>query len=174
MTESKYIVDIFQDIVDQINDEITCYYLFGHPQEVVNTLSEWTKDPSKKFERFPLICLFQDFEEVKGVHQAINSKVTLNMVICMNTLPSYKSSERYTNTFKPVIYPLYDHLIMKIEDSYYFAGVGSGLVPHTKIDRVFWGKNGLYGNTANHFNDYIDAIEIQNLELEILNHSNNC
>jgi hypothetical protein len=169
MTASKYIVDIIEDVVDTMS--LTCYYLYGHPVEVVNTLSEWSKHPAKKVEKFPLIILMQDFEERKGTAQGINSEVSLNIVIATNTLNSYKSVDRYTNTFKAILYPLYDEFIDRVKLSGYFK---DELLQHVKIDRVYWGKSGLYGNTGNTFNDYIDAIEIQNLELKILNNFKNC
>jgi len=49
----------------------------------------------------------------------------------------------------------------------WFKEVGFGLVPHDKIDRLFWGRSGLYGNEGNIFNDHLDAIEIQNLSLSL-------
>jgi hypothetical protein len=174
MTASKYIVDIIGNVVASIRTGETPYYLYGHPIEVVNTLSEWTKSPTLKMKKFPLIVLFQDFEEQKGKHQSINSSVSLNMVICMNTLPSYKSHDRYDATFKTVLYPLYDLFISKLATCGYFHNASESLISHVKIDRVFWGKSGLNGNTANAFNDYIDAIEIKNLDLDILNQFKNC
>jgi len=172
MTTSKYIVDIIGDIVTTMRGNgATPYYLYGHPLEVVNTLTEWTKHPVKKFAKFPIIILMQDFEERKGVEQGVNSSVSLNLVICMNTKPEYKSADRYVNTFKPVLYPLYDSFIDTIITSGYFKNVSHGVVQHTKIDRVFYGNE---GNTANQFNDRIDAIEIRNLELDILNNFKNC
>jgi hypothetical protein len=43
------------------------------------------------------------------------------------------------------------------------------LFEHQKYDRLYWGKQGLYGNSGNIFNDFIDAIEINELKFEILN-----
>lgn len=174
MRQAKYIVDVIGEIVEKVNETIPCYYLYGHPQEIVNTLSEWTKDETKKFSKFPLICLFQDFEESKGENAMINSKVSLNIVICTATEPGYKSEDRYTNTFKTILYPIYNLFMDRLAYSGMILNADPALISHTKIDRVFWGKAGLYGNTSNMFNDYIDAIELQNLELEILNNFKQC
>jgi hypothetical protein len=178
MKESKYIVDIIGQIVESIRGTYdppaglpngSPFYLYGHPLEVINTLSEWTKNPTKKFQKFPLIILFTDIEESKGLHQGINSEVKLEVIICTATKPEYKSTERTEITFKPVLYPLYDLFIAELANSGYFME-SNDLVPHTMTPRYYWGKSGLYGNTANMFNDYIDAIEIKNLQLTILNH----
>jgi hypothetical protein len=38
---------------------------------------------------------------------------------------------------------------------------------HDMIERFYWGREGIYNNAGNVFNDYIDAIEIRNLDLKI-------
>jgi len=50
-------------------------------------------------------------------------------------------------------------------DIYY--GTQKRSVEHTPINRLYWGKNGLYGNTGNVFSYYIDAIEIKDLVFKI-------
>jgi len=103
-----------------------------------------------------------------GKNQAVPSAVDdLNIIIAVNTSPDYTSENRYDNSFRTTLYPLYDLLIKHIVKSKWFINVDPGLVPHNKIDRLYWGRNGLYNNESNVFNDYIDAIEIQNLSLEL-------
>lgn len=175
-----YVVDIFETFVDAVRADYTPtgydteapFYMYGHPLEIVNILKHKEKG-SFKFKKYPLIALFQDFEERKGENQAINTSVSLNIIIAVNTSNKYISSERYTNTFKEVLYPLYNLLIEKIASSPYVQSV-EGIIPHTKIDRVYWGKQGLYGSEGNIFDDYIDAIEIQGLELDLYNNVKIC
>lgn len=174
---APYWVDIFSDIVDNIRNDSDLpsglavdapYYMYGHPLEVINTLSEKDRNDEWKFKKYPIIALFQDFTETLGEHQATQSAVEdLNIVIATNTSQTYTSEQRYTNTFKPVLYPLYNLLIKHIENIKWFRNIDPGLVPHQKIDRLFWGRSGLYGNEGNVFNDHIDAIEIRNLSLEL-------
>jgi hypothetical protein len=125
-------------------------------------------DVSAKAEIFPAICLMMDFEEERNV-DGYDAKATLSMVIMVSTNPAYISEDRYAANFIPTLYPLYDLFIEKLEASTELAvEKGSDELPlHTKIDRLYWGKEGLYGNTANIFNDYIDAIEIKDLTLKI-------
>ena len=173
---APYWVDVFEDIVTDVRtdadkpvslDTDEPFYMHGHPLEIINTLSMKDKNDVHKFNKFPLITLFQDFTEVIGENQAIRSSAELNIVIAMNTSQDYLAEERYDNTLRTVLYPLYDLLIKHIEQSGWFKDVGPGLVPHDKIDRLYWGRSGLYGNEGNIFNDYIDAIEIRNLQLEL-------
>lgn len=174
---APYWVDIIEEIVTSVRDDTDKpaaldtdepFYMYGHPLEIINTLSKKDRHDVQKYNKYPIIALFQDFTETMGEHQAVQSSVQdLNIIIAVNTSPDYVSSERYTNTFKTVLYPLYNLLIKHIVKSKWFRNIDPGLVPHTKIDRVYWGRSGLYGNEGNVFNDHIDAIEIQDLSLEL-------
>ena len=172
-------VDIFDEIVTSVRNDTdkpgvgviqaaSPYYMFGHPKEIINMLLKKDKHDVQKYNKYPLIALFQDFTEGIGEDQFVSSSVDdLNLVIVMNTSQDYTAKNRYDNTFRTVLYPLYDLLIKHIEQSGWFKDVGPGLVPHDKIDRLYWGRSGLYGNEANIANDFIDAIEIQNLQLNM-------
>ena len=169
-------VDVFDEIVTNVRtdtdkpvalDTDEPFYMFGHPKEIINTLSLKDKNDVQKFNKYPLIALFQDFTETVGEDQTIRSSAELNLVIVMNTSQDYTAENRYDNTFRTVLYPLYDLLIKHIEQSGWFKDVDPGLVSHDKIDRLYWGRSGLYGNEGNIFNDFIDAIEIQNLQLDM-------
>lgn len=173
---APYWVDIIDEIVTDVRNDTNKpvaldsdepFYMYGHPLEIINTLSQKDKHDTQKFNKFPLIALFQDFTETMGANQAVQSSAELNIIIAVNTSPNYTSEDRYTNTFKTVLYPLYDLFIKHIVKSKWFANVDPGLVPHNKTDRLYWGRSGLYGNDANIFNDHIDAIEIENLSLEL-------
>lgn len=173
MIEAKYIVDIMSAVVDLVRaaydvDNLEPFFMYGHPTEIRNTLLEKEKNSTLKFQKYPLIALYQDFEERRGENMVIDATVSLNMLIATTTKPEYKSADRYIATFKTVLYPIYNILMEKLVSSGYFRNLSCGLVSHTKIDRVYWGKKGLYGNEGNQFTDFIDAIEIQNLDLEIL------
>lgn len=182
MSDAVYIVDIIGSIVDDVRADYTPpsgynesapFYMYGHPLEIIQTLSQKDKHSTLKYQKYPLIALFQDFEERKGASQAVNSDVSLNIVIAVNTDKNYRSDQRYTNTFKTILYPLYNLFLEKIAASNHF-GVTEGNISHTKTDRVYWGKQGLYGNEGNIFNDYLDAIELTNLELSIFNNVKIC
>jgi len=172
---APYWVDIFDEIVTDVRNDADnpCddtdepFYMHGHPLEIINTLAEKDQHKTHKFNKYPLIALMQDFTEEIGESQTIQGSVMLNIIIATQTKVEWKSAERYTNTFRTVLYPLYDLLIKHIIACGWFKEVGFGLVPHDKIDRLFWGRSGLYGNEGNIFNDHLDAIEIQNLSLSL-------
>ncbi|MCK4824574.1 hypothetical protein KA005_52970 [bacterium] len=169
---SIYWVDIIKAIVDDVRADAGLsndapYYMFGHPLEIINTLSMKDKSDNFKYKKYPLIALFQDFTESYGDNAFIKSEVSLNIAIITNSSQNYIASERYDNNFRVTLQPLYELLIEKLVSSKQFLEIDIGLVPHDKTDRLFWGAQGLYGNEGNIFNDYIDAIEIDNLELKL-------
>lgn len=147
-----------------------CQYLFGHRLDINNQLLRQQGNKDKKEQRYPLIALFLDIEEpvIKGV---INYK--LNLVIVAKTSPNDSAVQRYqdTKTFKTVLYPLYNAFMGSLSDSGLFMWPEVADRPkHSKIDRPFWGKAvtdelGVKQTDANIFNDFLDAIQIKNLEI---------
>ena len=142
------------------------HYEHGHPLEIIKTLQAMTADPASQAGKFPLLALFQDYEEKRGTKMGMYD-VSLHLIIATLTDPNYMAADRMTSTFIPVLYPIYDGLMDAIARSGYFRQTTKDLISHSKTDRMYWGKSGLYGNEGNVFNDYIDAIEIQNLQLTI-------
>ncbi|RZK45850.1 MAG: hypothetical protein EOO97_00410, partial [Pedobacter sp.] len=49
------------DQLQQADSQITgLHYMYGHPKEILNTLTDYSKGSTTKFDRFPLVALFQD------------------------------------------------------------------------------------------------------------------
>lgn len=173
MIEKVYTEEI-ENIVNLLNDVVTnvaaeygsdVFYQHGHPLEIVNTLRERSADSTLKFKKFPLIALLEDFtaESRTGVFKA-TAKV--DVLIITDTDKQYKATERYINSFDAILTPLYD-LFMKHLKAQKNVHVQHRTIPHQKINHLYWGQKGLYNNTGNIFDDYIDAIEIKGLDLKI-------
>lgn len=162
--QHPYIVDMFGTIVANVTTNLgyPVNYLYGHPIEIISQLQEMSKGANKA-NRFPVVCLFQDFDEKKGAGQL--TEVSLNIIIANMTKPDYVAPQRYAKNFKPYLYPIYDELLYQISNT--FAVADMSMIEHTKTDRLFWGKSALYGNEGNTFNDFLDAIELTNLKLSL-------
>lgn len=164
-----FIVDEMAAVVAKVNTALApmvIYYMYGHPKEIVGRLQEKAKSTTKKDTAFPLICLLTDIPEEHGP-AGFYSEVKLNIIICTSTQQNFRSEERTTSNFKPILYPIKDELLKQVARYPQFGPARE--LNYRSIDRYFWGKNGLYGSEGNIFNDYIDAIEIQNLQITILN-----
>jgi hypothetical protein len=132
----------------------------------LETLKQKDKSQTYRFQKYPLIALFQDFAEVKGPI-GFEREVNLHLIIAKGTKSEYKAKDRYEHNFKPFLYPVYESLLEEINREKRFQTYGSNRIEHTKWDRLFWGRNGLFGNQSNVFNDFLDVIEIKNLKLKI-------
>ena len=159
----------FEDIFDLVAADIltdlskVIYYDYGHPLEIVNTLAEKTNNSDWKAKKYPLIMLFQDFKEYS--HKDYEYEIKhLTIMIVTYTDPSFKAKDRYANTIVPTLYPIYESLLKHLETSTLIDWDGS----KEKIDHVNWGKEGIFGSTANIFNDYLDAIQIDLKDIKVI------
>lgn len=143
--------------------EVILGFHHGHLLEIVNTFKEAVTNVTYRHEMFPAICLLHDFPEV--YNEKDERDVTLNVLILTDTDKKFKAADRYTYSFDAILSPLYEKFKAGLIRS---TAIGGNYHPHTKYDRLYWGREGLYNNTGNLFNDFIDAIEMENLKLRIL------
>ncbi len=174
MAEDRYIYDQFRKIAASAAGlaRINLLYLYGDPREIIQNLREITRDPIQLVQKYPLLALFTDIEQRQGEIPGIESKVRLNFIIAMLTTANYSSEERIELNFKPTLYPLFDAIMESIFRSGFYQLQSAQSIPRVKYDRLFWGRNGLYLEEGNVFEDLIDCIEVQNLELSIINKTN--
>lgn len=188
ITQPVYIVDIVGQVVQKVQAEVLAIikanelaalgvtginqinYQYGHFRELIQTMAQWDTDPSLRTQKYPLIYLVQDFKEARGKGAGVYADVSLNIIICHQTDPTYKVTDRMTNVFKPVLYPIYYSLIKQLTKNNLTFAVSPDLVPHDKWDRSYWGTLQLNTGGSDHklaLNDFVDAIDIQNLQLKI-------
>lgn len=175
--------DIFEQIVNEVSEEVTPYlktvnpdiqrvhFMAAHPLEITNRLTNKDKN-GLYLEKYPLIGVFHDFKEQMGRQIGEYAKVSPRIIIANNTSSEFISNQRYEKNFKPILYPIYESFLKQITLAKkgkwkYFNMYGEGSIRHDKTDRLFWGTSTAYANTANIFNDYLDCIDIENLELSI-------
>ena len=179
MKKTFIIVDVFRDIVGKVSDAVlaelqvfdpkitSVRYEHGHPLEIIETLGQLGAAPSSKFNRYPIVALFQDFPEDVSDVPGIDREITVQMIIARGTTPTLKASARYDKNFRPVLYPVYFELLKQISKSPAFTVKSETQIKHRKFDRLFWGRDGLYGNSKNVFNDWLDCIELKELKLKV-------
>lgn len=168
MSKPVYIVEEIKSCVDRtrVRYKKDLFYMYGHPLEIVNRLQVLSTSKTKQLQQFPLIALFTDIPLVVNT-TGIYGTANLKLIIATSTKPEYSSEERLENTFKKILYPIQDIFLDEVYKHRQFTYELD--LAYTTTDRFFWGKTGLYGNEGNMFNDYIDAIEISNLIVNIKN-----
>jgi len=162
-------VDRIGDVVEQVrlaydSEAEEPYYMYGHPLEIFNILSKKSESETFKYSKYPLIALFQDFQEKVNLSGTTVEDVTL--VIMTETSPNYNATNRYTNTFTPTLIPIYDLLIKYLKQSNLV--VSDDDYEHTKIDRLYWGTGDEFGNSLRIGNDALDAIVVSGLNLRVM------
>jgi hypothetical protein len=136
------------------------YYIYGTRMEIIKRLTEMDKDETRMFKKYPLVALAMDIPE-RGVDGVI--EFNLNIAFLNLTEKNYPVRDRYTNIFKPVLYPLYKQFKEQFGNVGLFMWQGDQeSPPHQKFDRPYWGTQNSEGNTANKMNDPLDAIELIN------------
>lgn len=142
------------------------YYTYGHRLEIANKLKAKDGLVGVKDEKYPLIALRLDTEEIMGEGFP---KQDLNLIIATITKKQYNAEQRYANVFKPILQPLYLSFIEALRESGLFTWPNLQDFPaHVKVDRPYWGTPDPEGNVKNLFDDPIDAIEIIGLKINSL------
>jgi hypothetical protein len=181
--DSKPLVYVFRDIVQSVSDdilpgmkdqlccEIKCSdinYQFGSWIEFCNKMNEWSMAPEYREQKFPCVFLVEDFQIINSAADDFNS-CTVDIFILAATKQEYDSFQRQEYVFNMVLEPIYQALM----DAIFTCGDFNILdvnrdIPHVKINRKFLGKQAIsIGKEGLKLNDYVDAIQLQNLKLKL-------
>ena len=165
---SLVIVDIIGECVGFVSSDLTpaltaydsnitnVNYLYGPPKEMINTLTDWTKLNGKDKDKYPVVMLFQSFQET--VTDVTIDAANVRIIIARrNSDPKLKAKQRYQNNFIPILYPVYEALLKQL--TLHDQISTNGFIDHIKIDWPFWGGDDQ--QTANPFNDKVDIIELK-------------
>lgn len=180
-----YIVDIFQEVVMAtaakvlntiIQNETAALqsstitginFQKGHKAELIETLLQMDRSPEYQAKKYPLVYLVQDFTEQRGRQAGVYAETFLQVLICHRTQPDRKVDDRYSQVFKPVLYPIYYELLQQLAQHKLVVTGDADALRHDKTDRVYWGRQRAGGpNDANQLTDFVDAIELNNLNIK--------
>lgn len=165
-----YIVEQMAEIVTRVNTALaaknfgkTVYYMYGHPKEITTRLQELSNSPTEKDKKFPLVILFTDIEIDKSIPGFFGS-AALRMLVCNITEPIYTAERRTANNFKPVLHPIKTELLKQVSVYEHFTYEGE--LQYKETDMYFYGSQ---FNDQNIFNDYIDAVQLRDIRVNIKN-----
>ncbi len=170
MAQGYYISDILQEVVNQMSLELKykVHFQFGHPLEIIENLKRLTTATQNDDKKYPLVALLTDFEEKRELINTnpFDYESDLNILIITVTDKNYLASDRLEKSFKKLLHPIYDSLLSQIKlNSKIFNDYSE--IKHTKIDRLYWGREPIYQQKPNIFSDYIDCVELKNFNLKI-------
>lgn len=181
MTEVLNIPELFRNLVTRVDLKTFAraipfhtYFDYGRYLEIDKRLIQKGLSAAAKSKRFPLVWLVIPF--TKSFPALGDMQVRrMQIIICNVTKPNSTTPDRFNENFTNYLWPIYTELMNQISISGYFSNVGENF-PHDLIEQPFWdGKEtGQVGNTnlgtneaANMFNDYVDAIQLKNIQLDI-------
>lgn len=159
---------MFAEIVGRVSEKWgrNVSYLFGDWNYISNQLTVWGKSPKTSPLKFPIICLYSPFTEERDAEDV---RVSLEFIIMVNTEKNYSNEDRESISFDKVLRPIYRLFMDEIRGDRRFASDYRGVVPHQYTENYRYGRVGVLGPDGKPFRDFIDAIEIKNLELTVKN-----
>ena len=170
-TQVENIVDIIGDVVAAVRaeydptDNEKPFYMHGPPLEIIEVLKERTQNDELKFKKYPAIVLLEDFK-AKSAEGLFSSQAKLNLVIITDTSKYYKADTRYQQSFNAILTPLYDLFYKHLRRSRRVQKTRREIA-HDKINHLQWGKKGLFGSEGKMGVDFIDAIEVKDLDIKV-------
>lgn len=163
------IIDVFRDrVIPLLNEgrKNKVNFIFGDSAYIREYLLALKSSSSTAPFRFPLVGLYTPIQE-----NANNGSfsASVNLILAVNTLPSYTNEQRIDISFKEVLRPLYNDLMESITNVRLFNVPYSGIFNHTYIENLSFGKRGALDVDGKEIDEKIDAIEIKNLDLTLKN-----
>ncbi|MDR1155073.1 MAG: hypothetical protein LBL04_10190 [Bacteroidales bacterium] len=172
------VVDVICEIVGKTSAVVEkstgkkVFYQYGNIIELDGILQSYSNS-TKEFreQKYPAIFLLTDFRERRNSHPDYETEAFLQLLIVEGSMKEYSTADRYGKVFKPVLHPIYEAFIKQLEKDSRIVKQKYGVLPHDFINRSLISGFELRtqsGKTKNLFSDYIDAVEINNLNLIIL------
>lgn len=143
------------------------YFMHGHPKEILVRLQKLTEGPSTKNKKYPLIVLFRDIKETisEGMYGFTSSSKPRIAIITI-TKPEFRADQRKEKNFDPILIPIFEEFIRQVKQSEFFGSPTTEQLEIVKWDRYYWGVDLADKNILN---DYIDAIDIESISLNLDN-----
>ena len=119
--------------------------------------------------KYPLVALFKDIREtlIDGP-VGIESSFKCKFAILTLTTPDYRHDEREETNFKPVLIPILEGMLKQFTHSAQFGMPTMQQMNVQATDCYFYGT-GFNQDNKNPFSDYVDAIEVESISLNIKN-----
>jgi len=165
MNEQVILVNIIGDICKKMS--VVPNYQPGSGEQIVKTLNDLDNSITQKGYKYPLLAMVLPVLEKRGRSVGFYAKVTIpRIVIC--TISNYATDDvllRYdptTGVFPNILYPMYYDFLYQCGVSDNVNGQDPNAFEHQKRDCPNVRR------LSSQTNDWVDYIEILNLELTLL------
>lgn len=170
--EDVILIDIIGESISRMDvPGISVYnYQPGRVIQIIKTLNDADVSITSKNTKYPLFALFLPIRERRGSSVGHYAKVRIpRLVISTITEETDDIFTRYgvSNTFKTILYPCYYEFLNQLAKSRWIIGNDPDAFEHEKMDNP--GTQPVGQGSS----DYVDSIELLNLEL-ILNQIKTC
>lgn len=150
---------------EKLDFNILLNYYYGNPKEIHSRVIEMSKDTDQKRKKFPLLALFLDIEETRGVEPGYDFEAKINMALIVDANKKWKPAQRQTTSFEGKLYPLYELFIKKCQSTFGLNDINR--IEHNKTDKFFYSSD--KASDQNTLAAFVDAIEITDFELKVYN-----
>jgi hypothetical protein len=137
----------------------------GTPNEISDTFLQ-LKDFSACKLKFPALFNYQSIRQQKGLANGLTN-IYFNLAFVAPVLPVWCTQEREKKVFKTVLRDIYAEFFNQIKRSRYFAVPTAGI--HHEYYEVFTTGQPVTKAMEYLYADYMDAIQIINLQLSVTN-----
>lgn len=144
------------------------HFEHGHYLQIAKVIQQLSLGTTSKFNKWPLVGLFRDFEEKNLV--GVYSEMSSTLIIAKGSNPNWTSDQREELSFKSVLYPICFAIIEAMDNDPRFNIQSMEEADFTKIDHYYWGTETKLDKGPNIFNEYTDSIELRiKFKINLLN-----
>lgn len=133
----------------------------GTLKEITETLNEYSRSDTLRFQKFPIVCLVTPYAKTKPSSAELEN-VRLTLFIACATEPHDRRADRQVKTFDPILNPIAKEVIRQIVASS-FCMTYEGDVRYQQIEHDYWAKD----KQASIFNEFVDAVELRDFTINI-------
>ena len=150
------LAEVVADVATRYGSPV--YYYFDVPEKIEARLLLKNQVNGIKY---PAILVYCDIPEVIGVDYYATVTFPKVVIATSNSDINSFAEARYDKTFRPVLYPIYEWFKKCCALHPAIVLTSGDNLPATKWDRLYWGSQ----PAGKALQDYLDAIELQNLKL---------
>lgn len=145
----------------------TINYTFGNAMYVKEKLDTLSKTPHGNDIKYPLIALFCPFNEDRKSPEDYHTKAKVRVLIACASNKEWSNEERLDMSFKNILRPIYHRFLEALQEDKRLDFGYDPIVQHEYSENYSYGRYGAVTGSGEAVTDFIDAINITNLELKV-------